>query len=115
MYDFNVGARNLTNMNAAPYEHVDVEPVPALHISPGRNHKQGPCHVANAAGAHMPLGSLCVYERIGIAVAFSIQRKPTKQSVIHRLFVKICVLRVMVCQIELVLKKTRPQLEQVSQ
>ena len=63
--------------------------------------------IADAAWTNMPKSTLCINQRIRIAVALSIQSNTTQQGVIHRLLVKVGILCVVICEIQLVLEENK--------
>src|ERR1700689_5441977 len=91
---FNTGTGYLANVDSTANEHVDVEGVFALDVSPGRNHQKRARHIADTAWAHVPLGALGIHERIGVAEALTIESHSAEQGVVHRLLVEVGVLRI---------------------
>src|ERR1035438_10572297 len=81
-------------MNLATDEHVDVQSVIALHVSPGWDHQQRARKIAYAARTNMPLRTLSVDKRIGVAEALPVERHSPEQCVVHCLFVQVGILRI---------------------
>src|SRR6202041_3236058 len=100
-----VGTSNLADVDTAADKQIHVKSVLVLDIGPSRHHEQGSWNVADAAWADMPQRALGVHQRIGVTVTCSLEGDASEQSVIHRLLVQVGVLRIVVGQVELVLKK----------
>lgn len=104
---FDVGACNLPDVNATPYEQVHVEAVLVLHVGPSRHHQQRSRDVTDTAWAHMPKRTLRVDQRIGVAEARALQGYAAQERVVHGLLVEISVLCVVISDVELVLEEDK--------